>query len=548
MRCVPLKPPNSKMALGVSFRFLGAVIAVGALGLQALAHEPGGEGECVGVAANVDIWLEPAAANDVVRVTYRASQPLSTFALGLPRHESLLRRLQVDEPDAEIDSDGSVVLSEPSQTLVVVVPPDPPGYKMDKQYPIAFAVAGRGIGVFLHYLLPHVCGDVTVSVRGGPGVAAVVDGAFRWVEEDYRITETAGFVLVGKSLDPGAVMQFARQTPAWLEEVIRDSYQRAQQGLVDVLGVTAIPAALFVDVFVEGAEPGQPRSGGDKAGESCGVRLWFRGEDWEDERPDLLSRTHDLLVHELAHCYQPEPWQPWAHEGHARFLEKLVATGAIGNYVPGTAAEEGFVQDFDACMNELRVGERRLSPYSCGSVAYWLRWLQTGRVNMLVEEDTDNPIENGTVAARFVLRTIDEAGVVDFIRASGVEVDVEDGVAEGADMVRSRLLWTLLHQGCGDGRHGFWTNDASVTLDAATCPDLDRFELDTVAGSHIFDDAQRSYQSAAESCAKEGRVSLAGVDGKETRWIRCDTDHQWPSTVRAKHRLIAPFARPPGNA
>lgn len=536
------------MALGVSFRFIAAVIAVGALGLQALAREPGGEGECVGVAANVDVWLELAPADDEVRVTYRASQPLSTFALGLPRHESLLQRLRIEGPEAEIDGDGSVVLSEPSQTLVMNVPPDPPGYKMDKQYPIAFAVAGRGTGVFLPFLLPQVCGDVTASVRGGPGVAAIVDGAFRWVEEDYRITETAGFVLVGKSLDPGAVMQFARQTPAWLEEAIRDSYQRAQQGLVDVLAVTAIPAPLFVDVLVEGAAPGQPRSGGDKAGESCGVRLWFRGEDWADERPDLLSRTHDLLVHELAHCYQPEPWQPWAHEGHARFLEKLVATGASGDYVPGTAAEAAFVQDFDTCMNELRVSERRISPYSCGSVAYWLRWLQTGRVNMLVEEDTDNPIENGTVAARFVLRTIDEVGVVDFIRAAGVEVDVEDGVTESAAMVRSRLLWTLLNQGCGDGRRGFWTNDASVTLDAATCPDLDRFELDTVAGSHIFDDAQRSYQSAAESCAKEGRVSLMGVDGKEERWIHCNTNHRWPSTVRAKYRLIAPFARPPDDA
>ncbi|MDE0691419.1 MAG: hypothetical protein OXI55_04150 [Gammaproteobacteria bacterium] len=248
--------------MGVSFRFLAAVIAVGALGLQVLAREPGGEGECVGVAANVDVWLELASAADEVRVTYRASQPLSTFALGLPRHESL----------------------------------------------------------------------------------------------------------------------------------------------------------------------------------------------------------------------------------------------------------------------------------------------QTGRVNMLVEEDTDNPVENGTVAARFVLRTIDEVGVVDFIRAAGVEVDVEDGVAESADMVRSRLLWTLLNQGCGDGRRGFWPDDASFTLQADACPHLDRFELDTVAGSHIFDDAHQSYQSAAESCAKEGRVSLMGVDGNEERWIQCDTNHRWPSTVRAKYRLIAPFARPPGDS
>ena len=435
-----------------------------------------------------------------------------------------------------------MVLSEPSQTLVLYLRPDPPGHKVDRQYPIAFAVAGRGIGVYLPYLLPEVCGDVSVSVRGGPGVGAVVEGAFRRVKEDYRLAETAGFVLVGRSLDPDTSIQFARTTPAWLEQKIRDSYRRAQRGLVDTLGVAFIPAPLFVDYRTEGAQAGRPYSGGDKAGGHCGVRLWFRGEDWKDARPDLLNRTHDLLVHELAHCYQPEQWEPWAHEGHARFLEILLATRPDGRHLPGTAAEEAFVRDFDACMNDLRVGERRISPYSCGSVAYWLRWLETGRVTMLVEDDARNPAENGTVAARFLHRTLGEADVIEFIQGAGVSIDVEEGVAESAALIRSRLLWTLLNQGCGDGRRGFWTNDASVTLDAPACPDLDRFELDTIADSQVFDHARRSYEASAESCTAEGRVSLTGVDGGETRWILCDAEHRWPSAMRSKYRLITPFA------
>ncbi len=495
------------------------------------------------VQANVEVWLEVPPANDVVRVTYRVSRQLSTLVLGLPRDEALLDRLRVGDPEAEIGSDGSVVLSKPSNTLVLNVPPDPPGHKVDRQYPIAFAIAGRGIGVYLPYLLPEVCGDVSVFVRGGPGVGTVVEGAFRWVKGDYRLAETAGFVLVGRSLDPNTAMQFARTTPTWLEEEIRESYRRAQRGLVDTLGMEFIPAPLFVDYRTEGAQAGRPYSGGDKAGGHCAVRLWFRGKDWKDERPDLLNRTHDLLVHELAHCYQPEQWEPWAHEGQARFLEILLAARPDGRTVLGTAAEEGFVRDFDACMNDLRVGERRISPYSCGSVAYWLRWLETGRVTMLVESDTRNPAESGTVAARFLNRTLGEDDVIDFVQGAGVSIDVEEGVAESAALIRSRLVWTLLNQGCGEGRRGFWTNDASVTLDTPACPDLDGFELDTIAGRPIFDDARQSYEACAEACAAEGRVSLTGVDGGETRWIPCDTEHRWPSVMRSKYRLITPFAR-----
>lgn len=532
---------------GVACRFIAAVIALGASGFQALAHKPPDESDCTDVATSVDVLLELSPGNDAIRVTYRASRSLSTLALNLPTHEALLDRLRVEEPGAEIGRDGSVVLSEPSKTLVLNVPPDPPGYEMPGQYPMSFAVAGRGIGVYVRYLLPEICGDTSVSVRGARGVAAVVDGAFRWVGEDYRLEETAAFVLVGRSLDPGARMQFARTTPAWLEATIRDSYQRAQRGLVEVLGVAPVPAPLFVEHQVDGALPGQPRNGGDKAGRHCGVRLWFHGEDWENERPDLLNRTHDLIVHELAHCYQPEPWAPWAHEGHARFLEKLLAARPNGRHVPGTAAVEGFMRDFDVCMNELRVGAKRVSAYSCGSVAYWLRWLETGRANMLVEEDTRNPAESGTVAARFLQRTIGEADVIDFVRGVGVEVDVEEGVAESATLVRSRLLWKLLNQGCGEGVLGFWTNDASVTLDAAACPEFDRFELDRIAGRHIFDDVHQGYEAAAASCDAEGRVTLTGVDGGDERWIRCDTEQQWPSTVRAAYRLTAPFSRMSGG-
>lgn len=132
-------------SLCISFRFMVAVPALGWGGFQALAGETAGGGECLGAQANVDVRLELPPAADAVRVIYRASHDVSAFALGLPVDELLRDRLQV-KPLAEFGNDGSLVLYEPSRTLVLDVRPDPPAYKMAGQYPLAFRVAGRGIG------------------------------------------------------------------------------------------------------------------------------------------------------------------------------------------------------------------------------------------------------------------------------------------------------------------------------------------------------------------------------------------------------------------
>ncbi len=153
---------------------------------------------------------------------------------------------------------------------------------------------------------------------------------------------------------------------------------------------------LIVDFSTEGAGDA-PRNGGDAARGHCAMRLWFRGEAWQNHRADLRMRMNDVLVHELAHCYQePELWQRWAHEGHARFVEVFLAARPRGKYSPDNQAEGRFGRDFDGCMSDLRVGERTIDAYPCGAVAYWLRWLQTGRVNMLAKADAESPAEART--------------------------------------------------------------------------------------------------------------------------------------------------------
>ena len=108
-------------------------------------------------------------------------------------------------------------------------------------------------------------------------------------------------------------------------------------------------------------------------------------------------RMNDVLVHELAHCYQqPEIWQRWAHESPARFVEVFLAAKPRGKYSPDNKSEGRFGRDFDACMNDLRIGETTIVAYPCGAVAYWLRWLQTGRVNMLAKADAESPAEART--------------------------------------------------------------------------------------------------------------------------------------------------------
>lgn len=257
----------------------------------------------------------------------------------------------------------------------------------------------------------------------------------------------------------------------------------------------------------------------------------------------MIERGKNTVVHELAHCYQrAELWQRWAHEGHARFLEVMLSSRESGEYSGGTAAEDRFVEDFDQCMNDLRVRKRAVSPYSCGSVAYWLRWLETGRVTMIAEGEVAE--EAAPVAARFVGRSATESEIVGLAREKGVTVEVDHGVLESPASVRSRLFMGLLRHGCGDAPFGFWTNDATITLDTSACPGLDTLEVQTVAGFDVMAEAHAGYGAAVESCAAKGRVQVRGVaphDAKDA-WLACDRSYEWPSTVGSRYRLVAPFA------
>ena len=493
--------------------------------------------------------LALAESGRAVRVAYSLPQEIAALELRWPDRGKAARmsHLAVESDDAEVDGQGSVLFREPVREVSLVVSPEPPEQRYAAQYPTAFVVDGRGIAVFVPYLKPKTptgCGAVSVVVAGSAGVRAVLDGEYAEVEEDREVVDQGGFVLLGRNLKSNSVVQLATTLPTRLEELIRESNERAHRGLVRVLGAERRPVPVLVDYFPEGAPDG-PHNGGDAAGAHCSMRLWFRGEGWEERSDDFGERVFGLLAHELAHCYQQgEHWVRWAHEGHARFLESLLMARPDGNYVPDTSAEEQLVRDFDVCMNDLRIGDMRIEAYGCGSVVYWLRWLETGRVTMLEKEDMQRPEERQTLAGRFLLRTTTEEGVVEFLRRSGIAVDMEGGVLEGERTVRSRLAMTLLAHGChaDTGSMGLWTNKASITLDG--CPEFNRFEVQAVAGKHIIEAVHRSYEASVASCRAKGRVSLTGVGG-EVRWIRCDPEHDWPSTTATRYRLISPFAAVP---
>lgn len=504
------------------------------------------EAECGPDSVAVEMRLGIVESGDAVRVAYATSREIRTLELSWPARGKAARmsHLAVELPDAEVDAEGRMLFGEPVRAVSVAVSPEPPEQRYGALYPTAFAVDGRGIAVFVPYLLPKTvegCGAVSVVLAGAEGVRAVVDGLQVEVEQDYELTDQSGFVLLGRNLEANSSVQLPTTLPAWLEELIRESNERAHRELVRILGAARQSVPVLGDYFVEGSPDG-PRHGGDAPGERCSMRLWFRGRGWEERSDVLGERVFGLLAHELAHCYQQgEKWLQWAHEGHARFLESLVAARPDGAYLPGTFVEERLVRDFDACMNDLRVRDERIDAYSCGSIAYWLRWLETGRVTMLEEKDVQNPEERETLAGRFLLRTATAEDVVEFLRDSGIAVEVEEDVAERKRTVRSRLVKTLLEHGCPAGtvRIGLWTDDASITLSG--CPEFDRFEVQAIAGRHIIEDAHDSYEASVTSCRAEGKVALTGVDG-EVRWIRCDPRHDWPSTVATGYRLVSPFA------
>ena len=385
-----------------------------------------------------------------VGVDYSLNHATRSLRLSLPRGRSESFRLE--PADALMDADGVVVLPNVARNFRMVIFPDRAAQRWAREYPLAFDVEGRGTAIYLPYLLPERRDEMRVFVQGGPGVAAVADGMYVRVEEDYQVIDPGGFVLLGRNLCPESILQFAIDTPAWLDQAIRESYLNAQGQVTDLLGTARRDVPLLVDFSVEGAGA-IPQNGGDAPGHGCAIRLWFRGERWQSRGDDLRARMNDVLVHELVHCYQrPEHWQTWAHEGHARFVEFYLGARQGGGYSPGNRVERRFNRDFGGCMNDLRVGKRTIDAYACGSVAYWLRWLQTGRVNMLARVDADQPTEARTMAARFLKRTATETDVVDFLRSVGVAVQVAAGKREASNSVRSRLVHTLLRQHCGEMR------------------------------------------------------------------------------------------------
>ena len=152
------------------------------------------------------------------------------------------------------------------------------------------------------------------------------------------------------------------------------------------------------------------------------------------------------------------------------------------------------------------------------------------------------------MAGRFLDRTATETDVVDCVRAAGVSVEVVEGVREAPESVRSRLTITLLRQTCGHGSAvGYWTNDASITLDAPGCPEPNGFELQAVAGRHIIEDVHLGYAAVAASCRDEGRVIVVGVGDDQEKWVKCDPSYEWWSITGSRYRLVPPFDEGPSR-
>ena len=481
-----------------------------------------------------------------VVVEYLLGEVVNSLRLGLPTGRSEGIRVEVPV-GGEVGADGVITSPRPQARFRIVVTADDPRASFRAQYPVAFHVESGGMAVYLPYLLPEGDDAARVLVEGARGTVAIVDGRYVAIDGEYRIVDPSGFVLLGRSLRRGSMIQAPKDVPMWLKQSIRQSYEEGQREVTSLLGVARKRIPVLVDWYI--GEKVEVNNGGDAAGAShCAVRLWFRGEAWRHRTREMRTRMNDVLVHELVHCYQSAGrWQRWAHEGHARFLEVLLASRPNGKYLPGSSAETRFVGDFDRCMNRLRTGAHGIDAYACGSVVYWLRWLETGRLNMLEQRAFEvNGSDVDTIARGFVNRSVTEKEITAFLRTAGVIVDVTERVREGVSSVRSRLMMTLLRANCDHANVGYWRKDRSIELDAPGCPELDRLELRTVAGHDVIDEVYLGYAAVGAACGEVGRVLLVGVNGKR-RFVDCDRSHDWPSTWRSRYRLVAPLGESDGE-
>ncbi len=514
-------------------------LIVAILGLFSCPSTADGLAEEESCSANLREVALSLPQHGLVSVEYLLDRAVDSFKLPLPdRH---FEDVIVEAGKITPNNQGVMHLPTPSNQIRIALRPEPPERRRAGVYPLAFAVEGRGVGVYLPYLLPKACRELAVRLKAGAGVAAVVDGAYRRMESEYQISHVGGFILLGNNLTPNSVVQTPTSLPAWLGRAIRESYRKGQTEIIDVMGGHRMQVPLLVDFSAVGGGK-QSKVGGDAPGNT--IRLWFRGNVWAQESKALRERMNDVLLHELIHCHQvPETWQQWAHEGHARFIELLVAARRDGEPSSHRRAEQRLSHDFDGCMNDLRIGESVISPYACGAVAYWLRWLKYGLVNMLTREGTRKLVKEQSVSGRFLQRTASEGEVAQFVRSQGIAIEVRKEARESPESVRWRMIMALLRQQCGAiSALGFWTNEGSLTLDAPNCSLLHGFELKAIAGYDIIREVQQGYAALADSCAKQGRVPAAGIND-EPKWIECERSFQWPTTLRTQYRLIGPLER-----
>lgn len=136
-----------------------------------------------------------------VDVRYKLARAVRSLTLGIPQGSAT--HWQAAAPtDAVAGPEGELIVPVPERTFRLIL--DARGDKSQRpaQYPLTFAVAGRGTAVFVPFLLPQLAGSdtpVSILLQGGEGVAAVADGQYRKIPSEYEMARHDGFVLLGRT-------------------------------------------------------------------------------------------------------------------------------------------------------------------------------------------------------------------------------------------------------------------------------------------------------------------------------------------------------------
>ena len=468
----------------------------------------------------------PTLSAAEVQLSYRANESswLAEYRLPRPVREFRFANTSAGTvrsdnwliADADIDVlDDRLEAPTPFRDFAIRLPAD--AREHNRIYPAVISV-GKGSLVNLSYLKGLAPTAIVISVDDGQVLVTPDDDSS--VDRDSVAVHAPDHEAYYAYVGPGPVKAYdsfrmiaGGNVPRWLELAVREHMAAAIEEYAAFLGSTPEFTPTVYVSYLERLSISGWRGDTSKGGV---MSLRFRERAWQHADREHVETIRKFVRHEVFHYWNHQSKvnssKPWLHEGAAEYFAEY-----------GTA-------DLDALLQDCWV---RGSPYACGHAANLIgdRLLaESGRATMkdawaaVLRQEREYDVEDllaamGDLGAPRDFRDI-IVGALDRPDAS-VRRSIVDRLqldADGFEQIerRTRLsagMEHILKSNC-PGRHGFWTLENSLRLDASGCGGglVDGAEVIAVDGASLADAA--ASEAIAAKCGTNEPIEFRGPKGE----------------------------------